>query len=268
MSRVVMADNASEFQQIQREFTAHLRDPAANPPPQGIEDRRLGIYRELLYNNIEGFMAGSFPIVRSLFRDDDWHALIRAYFANHVARTPLFPKLAQEFLQYLAEAEVPISTPVFLCELAHYEWLELEVSLDKREIGEIEIDPAATCLDGIPLMNPVARVQAYTFPVHRIGPEYQPAEPPPEPTYLAVWRRRNDDVGFMELNPLTARLVELILADTRRCGRELLEQIATELQHPQPSVVIDGGATILDELIGRELILGAVQRRGELNISA
>lgn len=253
-----MAENGTEFQEIQREFTAHLRDPATNPPPQGIEDRRIGIYRELLYNNIEGFMSGSFPVVRSLFRDDDWHALVRAYFADHVARTPLFPKLAQEFLQYLAEARAPISTPAFLRELAHYEWLELEVSLDKREISEIEIDPSANCLDGIPLMNPVARVHAYTFPVHRIGPEYQPAEPPAEPTYLAVWRRRDDDVGFMELNPLTARLVELILSATRRSGRELLEQIATELQHPQPTVVVDGGAAILNELTGRELLIGAV----------
>jgi len=253
-----MAESEFRFQEVQREFTAHLRNPEHNPPPQGIEDRRLGIYRELLYNNIESFMSGSFPVVRSLFSDDDWHALVRGYFANHVARTPLFPKLAQEFLQYLAEAGPPFSVPEFLSELAHYEWLELEVSLDAREIDTVEIDPAANCLDGIPRMNPIARVHAYAFPVHRIGPGYRPAEPPAEPTYLAVWRRRNDDVGFMQLNPLTARLVELMLADTRRSGRALLEQIATELQHPQPAVVVDGGAAILDELTDRELVLGAV----------
>lgn len=253
-----MSERGTEFQRIQREFTAHLRNPATNPPPPGIEDRRIGIYRELLYNNIESFMSGSFPVVRSLFCDDDWHTLVRAYFAEHVARTPLFPKLAQEFLRYLDAAQMPVSTPPFLRELAHYEWLEVEVSLDKREISAVEIDPSANCLDGIPLMNPVARVHGYAFPVHRIGPEHQPTEPPAEPTYLAVWRRRNDEVGFMELNPLTARLVELVLDDTRRSGRELLKQIAAELQHPQPTVVIDGGTAILDELTGRELILGAV----------
>lgn len=252
-----MAEDTPEFQTIQREFTAHLRNPTAHPPPTGVEDRRMGVYRELLYNNIEGFMSGSFPVVRSLFDDVDWHALVRAYFADHVARTPLFPKLAQEFLQYLAEAEPPVAVPDFLGELAHYEWLELEVSLDKREVGALDVDASANFLDGIPLPNPVLRVQAYAYPVHRIGPEYQPTEAPPEPTYLAVWRRGNDEVGFMELNPLTARLVELILADTRRSGRELLEQIATELQHPQAHVVVDGGAAILAELGARELLLGA-----------
>lgn len=252
-----MADHDSGFLEIQREFTAHMRNPERNPAPEGIEDRRIGVYRELLYNNIESFMSGSFPVVRSLFTDDDWNVLVRGYFAGHVARTPLFPKLPQEFLQYLAAAELPLPVPAFLRELAHYEWLELEVSLDKREIGDVEIDPATNCLDGVPVMNPVARVHAYAFPVHRISQEYQPVDPSAAPTYLSVWRRRDDEVGFMELNPMTARLVELIVDDTHRSGRELLGQIAVELQHPTPAIVIDGGAAILDELTARELVLGA-----------
>lgn len=252
-----MAERESGFLEIQRAFTAHVRNPGANPAPEDIEDRRVGVYRELLYNNIESFMSGSFPVVRGLLADDDWHALVRGYFADHAARTPLFPKLPQEFLQYLAEARLPFAAPAFLNELAHYEWLELEVSLDKREIGGVELDPAENCLDGVPVINPVARVHAYAFPVHRISPGYQPVEAAAEPTYLAVWRRRDDDVGFMELNPMTARLVELIVANTGRSGRELLEQIAAELQHPTPAIVVDGGATILDELTDRELVLGA-----------
>ena len=41
------------FQQTQYAFAAHLRDPDANPAPPDIEDRRMKIYRELVYNNIE-----------------------------------------------------------------------------------------------------------------------------------------------------------------------------------------------------------------------
>ena len=47
-----------EFQQLQRQLTAHLRDPGS-PPPAGIEERRLKIYRELFYNNVEGFLANA-----------------------------------------------------------------------------------------------------------------------------------------------------------------------------------------------------------------
>ena len=43
---------AKSFQDKQYEFAAHLRDPENVPAPDGIEDRRMGIYRELFYNNL------------------------------------------------------------------------------------------------------------------------------------------------------------------------------------------------------------------------
>ena len=57
----------------------YLRDPAHQPPPEDIEPRRLKIYEELVYNNIEGFLSGGFPILRSLYEDADWHGLVCAF---------------------------------------------------------------------------------------------------------------------------------------------------------------------------------------------
>ena len=45
--------SAPDFRQVQREFAAHLRDPANNPAPGNIEERRLAIYRELFFNNVK-----------------------------------------------------------------------------------------------------------------------------------------------------------------------------------------------------------------------
>ena len=61
----------TSFKKTQYEFTAHLRDPEKNPAPEGIEDRRLGIYRDLLYNNVEGFISGGFPVIRSIYNDEN-----------------------------------------------------------------------------------------------------------------------------------------------------------------------------------------------------
>ena len=36
-----------DFQDMQYAFAAHLRDPAHAPAPEGIEDRRLAVYRSL-----------------------------------------------------------------------------------------------------------------------------------------------------------------------------------------------------------------------------
>ena len=58
-----------DFQKLQYAFAAHLRDPAAHPAPAGIEDRRLQIYRELFYNNVEGLLASNFPVIRRVLGD-------------------------------------------------------------------------------------------------------------------------------------------------------------------------------------------------------
>ncbi|MDH4254937.1 MAG: DNA-binding domain-containing protein, partial [Gammaproteobacteria bacterium] len=50
------------FQRRQYEFAAHIRDPDANPPPAGIEDRRMAIYRELFYNNLLSLLGSTFPV--------------------------------------------------------------------------------------------------------------------------------------------------------------------------------------------------------------
>ncbi|RKZ79734.1 MAG: DUF2063 domain-containing protein, partial [Gammaproteobacteria bacterium] len=45
------------FIDTQYQFAGHIRDPEHNPAPADIEQRRMAIYRELFYNNIEGFIA-------------------------------------------------------------------------------------------------------------------------------------------------------------------------------------------------------------------
>lgn len=251
-----MLERTDDFRALQYEFAAHIRDPEKAPAPSGIEDRRLGIYRELFYNNVEGFIAGSFPVLRSLIADDSWHVLIRAYFSSHRARTPYFPKLPQEFLLYLAADGNADQLPDFAEELAHYEWLELEAQLDNRDLFEVAVAATPQLLDGVPVLNPIARIHAYTYPVHRLSPEFLPSKPPAEPTYLVVYRDREDDVGFMALNPVTARLLELIATGERRSGRELLIQIAAEMQHPKPQTVVEGGMAILQELAQKDVVLG------------
>ncbi|NNG12205.1 MAG: DUF2063 domain-containing protein, partial [Halobacteria archaeon] len=55
-----------DFIRRQYEFAAHIRDPKHQPAPADVEDRRMGIYRELFYNNVEGFIAGTFPVLRRI----------------------------------------------------------------------------------------------------------------------------------------------------------------------------------------------------------
>lgn len=248
------------FKKHQYDFTAHLRDPEHNPAPDGIEDRRIGIYRDLLYNNVEGFIANGFPVLRSIYSDDDWHKLVRDFFARHQCTTPYFLEISQEFLDYLqSEHDPQAEDPQGLLELAHYEWVELALMVADDDVDLIGIDPNGDLYAGHPVLSPLAWPLAYQYPVHRMGPEYLPAAPPDQPTYLVVYRNRNDEVRFLEINPVTARLINLLQENPEITGELALDQIVQEINHPQPALVFEGGVSALQELQRYGIVLGVAK---------
>lgn len=250
-----MAD-LPKFQRAQYEFAAHIRNPQTAPCPPGLEDRRLAIYRDLFYNNVEGFLARSFPVIRKLFSAEKWHSMARDFFARHRSHSPFFLDIPKEFLHYLENERDNASDPPFLLELAHYEWAELAISILDEEPDAVQVNVDGDLLEGIPVLSPTAWSLAYHFPVHQIKPDFQPQEAGESFTFLVVYRNRKDAVGFLEINPVTARLIELIGTNDASSGREMLLQIATEISHPHPAAVVSGGADILTNLADHDIILG------------
>ncbi len=247
-----------EFIGRQLEFTAHVRDPKRHPCPADVEERRMAVYRELLYNNVEGFVSGAFPVLRSLMDDGQWHALVRDFFARHRCTSPLFLEIPREFLDYLREQRAPEpGDPPFLDELAHYEWVELALSVLDAKLDEHAVDPEGDLLAGSPVLSPAAWCLRYAYPVHRIGPGYRPDGPGKAPTHLLVYRGGDEEVHFMEVNAVTARLLELLGGEPAPGGRRALERIARELRHAEPQAVIDAGRAVLEDLRARGVVLGA-----------
>jgi hypothetical protein len=226
------------FIRQQYAFAAHIRDPRNNAAPVGVEDRRMGIYRELFFNNVEGFLGSSFPVLHKLMDEHSWHAL------------------ARDFYDYLNEERGERDSDLpFMRELAHYEWVELALSVaENDEQTPLAVD--GDLLAGAPLLSPLAWPLAYRYPVHRIGPDFQPREPDAQPTYLLVYRDTRDEVGFIELNAVSARLFSLLQEQPGQCGRALLQQIAAELRHPDPELVVQSGHAILEEWRRLDIVRG------------
>ncbi len=203
----------------------HLRDPAAHAPPPGLEARRVKVYRELFFNSIEGLLASGFPVIRETLGDAAWKALVRAFYANHRSLTPLFPQVAGEFVAYLDGRDDDPAMPPWLPELAHYEWIEQ--ALLTRDASVPLDDTDASMLDGVAGLSPLALPLAYRWPVTRIGPDFLPDTPPPEPTTLLVHRDAGHEVRFVRIAPLVYRLLASISAHARS-GREHLAALAAE----------------------------------------
>ncbi len=250
-----MVDAPAALREQQFALARHIRDPRANPPPPSIEDRRLAIYRELFYNNVESLLAGNFPVIRKTFSDADWHARVRAFLADHRCRTPLFTEIGREFIRFLdARAEAGADDPPWLAELAHYEWVELALQISDDPMPAH--DPDGDLLQARPLVSPQAWALAYRWPVQRIGPDYQPSEPPDAPTLLLVRRDGAGDVRFAEISPLVYRLLELLGSDEPRSGRETLLQLAGEAGAHDADVFVNDGAAMLRQMRAEGTLIG------------
>lgn len=244
------------FQATQLAFAAHLRNPETNPPPSDIEDRRLAIYRDLIFNNIESFLSSGFPILHSIIAGGDWQLLVRDFIASHQSHSPYFLEISQEFLRYLNEQEPALLAPLpFARELAHYEWVELALDVSAEEFPVAGVKPDGDLLADSLVVSPLAWRLCYQFPVHKIGAEYQPVTPPEQPTCLVVYRNRQEQIQFLETNSVTLRLLQL-LEDGELNGREALRQIADELGHPNSDFVEAAGAETLGQLLELSILCG------------
>ena len=246
------------FKQTQYEFAAHIRNPELNPRPSDVEARRMNIYTELFFNNVEDFISNTYPVLKEVMPENEWQDMMRDYFSKHLSHTPLFPEMPREFLKYLESERDNPNDPGFIYELAHYEWIELALltsDLDE-DIKWDKIDIDGDILNSTPVLSPLAWSLTYQYPVQQICEDFIPEEASEQPIYLLVYRNQNDEVHFMELNPVTAMLIQLISDDNKLTTKQILESIAEQMNHPDPNVVIEGGMQIMQDLKDRNVILG------------
>ena len=254
-----MSPETDTLTQEQDALAAYIRDPDSIAPPDGIEARRLKIYRELFFNNVQSLLAGNFPVIRRIYGDDGWTALIRAFYREHDCRTPLFTELAREFLRWLdvrAETDAGRDDPPWLRELAHYEWIELALQISEARVDDVPHDADGDLLTGRPLVSPLAWPLAYVWPVHAIGPGALPDAAPDAPTFLMVRREADSTVSFHALTPLSFRLLQRLDEAPELDGRAQLIALAAEAGAPDVDAFVDDGARMLAQMRAEGTLLG------------
>jgi hypothetical protein len=247
-----------KFQDKQYAFAAHIRDPENTVAPSGIEDRRMAIYRELFFNNLLNLLGTFFPVLRKIHSDDRWRHIIREFMKVHRAKTPYFLELPEEFLSFLQNEYGALEDDhPFLTELAHYEYAELalRVSTDENDLQGVE--PGGNLLNDVPVKSELAWAFAYHYPVHRISKDFLPTEKAEQPTYLAIYRRTDDKVRFLELNAVTAALLNAVDENlTGQSGEALLRELAKTIEYPDVDALIEHGADALEEMRKLEILTG------------
>ena len=127
------------------------------------------------------------------------------------------------------------------------------LSVSPLDMRDMRANPGGDLMTGYPCLNPVHAICRYPYAVQRIGPKSKAGIQ--QETIILALRDHEDIVRFIEVNPVTAQLVEL-LESGKFTGTAALAKIAAELQHTNPEAVIQGGIVILDQLRAAQVILG------------
>ena len=242
--------------QLQQEFTDYVRNPDAYSPPP-VNPRAWAIYADLVYNNIESFLTSFFPVMHSLLESrGQWHNIVRRFIATHNCSTPFFLEISQEFIQFLMTDFPQADYPPYIVELAHYEWVELALDTSTEELPDRKSAPDAIADEKIDVMDvalylsPLAWCLSYQYPVHKIS--VQNAAPEPTLTYLVVYRDRQEQVQFLELNALSLRLLQLIQAG--RTIRESCDAIALEINSSDREKLLQDAGTLGNQLLDSNIL--------------
>ena len=252
-NRLLKADRRVDFKSKQDEFAAYIRDPENNPVPADVKEQRMVMYRELFFNNIEGFLSGNFPVLRKILDDQQWFALAQDFFAKHPCKSPHFSQIPEEFLDFLQNERDSSEDLPFMLELAHYEWAEMALSIAREDMVACNQN-LDDLLNRNIAVSPLAWPLAYQYPVHKIAPAFLPSEAPEQPTFLIVYRNVEDEVNFIEITPITYRLLEIIQEHEKPLAVDCLKQVAGESNHPDPERIVEGGLQILKELAEKTIV--------------
>ena len=241
------------FQQAQHDFVRHIRDPQHQPAPGDIDDRRMAVYRELLFNNVNGFVSSAFPVLKSLYDDSAWQTVIRQFFKSYHCDSPYFLNIAEHFLQFLQQDyQLSATDPVFMLELAHYEWAELYLATKQQQQLSESLAPDQVISARL-MLSDLALLVAYQYPVHQISTAFQPTQPDTSQFYL-LYRNEQDEVKFIYINQITAALLQCLLQAAGSTLVQLIEALAPSLPQFSKQQLTEGALIIMQDFAAKGIV--------------
>ncbi|KTD30531.1 DNA-binding domain-containing protein [Legionella israelensis] len=211
------------LKQLQNAFSFAARGHD-NAQTSAFDKKRLTIYRELLLNNLHDVVSPCFPVLLSILPKKIWWGILKDFLKHHQVLTPIFHEVPLCMVEYLKAHPVP-GYP-FAHELAHYEWVELEVELCEPQNTQPTAG-AISLLEQAWQLSNTARLLQYNYEVDKISPDYQPQTV--FKTYLMVYQMKGE-VEFLKINEMSFQLLSMMLHETMS-AREIIHSLCE--MHPQ-----------------------------------
>lgn len=131
----------------------------------GVNEKRLGRYRRLIFNVVKESLEAAYPLTRNLLETKEWENLAYDFFASHKCQSPFVWQMPRELFEFVSETNYSLLNKYpHLLDLLLFEWKEVEVFM----MEDIELFPVRK--DGVNVndfvLNPEIEVLTLEFPVH------------------------------------------------------------------------------------------------------
>lgn len=166
------------------------------------EDRRLAIYRRLVFNNVFGLVSRAFKRTYALVGVEVFRGWVREFIQQGVSRTPYFSEISDEFDRWMQHQ---VTDPV-VRELISYERAIIALDVDAQDLPEFHVEFSSE--DEI-IVQPASRLLHFQYPVHLVKAD-EAHRPEHEPTWLFIFRNPHNKLRFKQLSPAAFALMTLL----------------------------------------------------------
>ncbi|MDP1623444.1 MAG: putative DNA-binding domain-containing protein [Bacteroidales bacterium] len=241
----------------QSELAKYCRTGQYNPI-QGVNERHVGRYRQLVINVVDDTLRSAFPLTCNLLSPDEWTKEVNDFFSSHACQSPQVWSMPKEFWAYVKDQQPAIVKKYpFLDELLWLEWLEVEMfMMEDKTAGHT---PAGNLKKDKIVINPEHHLQYFTYPVHLKNA--QQITKTDKGHYFLVLHREpvTGKVKFTNLSPFLARMVEL-LAEKPRTIKELIKKTSREIGIVPDQQLAEDVLHFLENALAGGLIHGFVNK--------
>lgn len=239
----------SQLSHFQQNFGVYLRTQD-NKPFGNTPKRVSGVYQELVFNNVKGFLDKCFPICQSIIGPTLWLDLCKRFFKEQALHSPYFVEINQSFVDFLYQQDLATyNLPLFFAELAHYEWVELYVDVHTGELStQQQQQPQGTLL-----LHPTVQNLHYQWPVHRIDATHLPEQP--QETFLLVFRHSENNVSFLEMGVLSYALLEFLQDTPCKETSELVTLFLDSIQQSGNQELRQATENTLQDLLQQSILI-------------
>ena len=195
----------SSLKEQQDIFAEYVLKRKMTLPPY-LDEKRVLVYRNIIFGNIERLISSSFPILKSFFQEENWQQLIQGFILDYQCQTPYFADIAFEFYCFFQQQKKYHRDILYA--ILDYEYSLLALNLQKASLEKmIDIEHFSNVFQF--KLYEVSQLKFYHYPVNALSSnDVTQSE---QDTWLLLYRHHSTyETECLELNALTYQLLSII----------------------------------------------------------